>query len=106
MFLRHIYGYKMEVAAITELLTLTELHSITCQFEQVELGKEVKERLRELLNTEERRPCALVRGVYFSINQYLFTNPKMALHENPGTPCPWIVIFLHEPKKRQFFCTW
>ena len=23
----------------------------------------------------------------------------------PGTPCPWIVIFLHGPKKRQFFCT-
>ena len=32
--------------------------------------------------------------------------PKMALHETPGTPCPWIVIFLHGPQKRQFFCTW
>ena len=32
--------------------------------------------------------------------------PKMALHETPRTPCPWIVIFLHGPKKRQFFCTW
>ena len=29
-----------------------------------------------------------------------------ALHKNPGTPCPWIVIFLHGLKKRQFFCTW
>ena len=62
MFLRHMYGCKMEVAAITELFTLTELHILTCQFEQVELGKEVKERLRELLNTEKRRPCALVEA--------------------------------------------
>ena len=55
-----MYGRKMEVAAITEFLTLVELHSITCQFEQVELGKEVKERLRNLLSTEKRRPCTLI----------------------------------------------
>ena len=44
--------------------------------------------------------------VYISpkINIYSRT-PKMVLHENPGTPCPWIVIFVHEPKKRQIFCT-
>ena len=60
LFLRHMYGRKMEVAAITEFLTLVELHSITCQFEQVELGKEVKERLRNLLSTEKRRPCTLI----------------------------------------------
>ena len=60
LFLRHMYGCKMEVAAITELLTLAELHSITCQFDQVELGKVVKERLRNLLNTEKRGPRALV----------------------------------------------
>ena len=27
---------------------------------------------------------------------------KMALHGTPGTPCPWIVIFLHGPKKGNF----
>ena len=26
--------------------------------------------------------------------------PKM--YETPGTPCPWIVIFLHGPKKGNF----
>ena len=31
--------------------------------------------------------------------------PKMALHENPGAPGSWPVIFLHEAQKRQFFCT-
>merc|ERR1719447_1099393 len=53
LFLRHMYGCRMEVAAITELLTLLELLSITRQFEQVELGKEVKERLMDLLNNME-----------------------------------------------------
>ena len=48
-----MYGFRMEVAAITELLTLAELHSLTCQFEQLELGKVVKERLRDLLNIEK-----------------------------------------------------
>ena len=55
-----MYGHKMEMTDITELLTLVELHSITCQFEQVELGREVKERLRNLLSTEKRRPCTLI----------------------------------------------
>ena len=55
LFLRHMYGCRMEVAAITELLTLLELLSITRQFEQVELGKEVKERLMDLLNNMEMR---------------------------------------------------
>ena len=50
-----MYGCRMEVAAITELLTLLELLSITRQFEQVELGKEVKERLTDLLNNMEMR---------------------------------------------------
>ena len=55
-----MYGFRMEVAAITELLTLAELHSLTCQFEQMELGKEVMERLRDLLKTETWQICALV----------------------------------------------
>jgi len=60
LFLRHMYGCKMEVAAMTELLTLAELHSLTCQFEQVGLGKEVKERLRDLVSSGTRKPCAIV----------------------------------------------
>ena len=61
LFLRHMYGCKMEVAEIAELLTLAELHSITCQFQQEELRKEVKERLRDLLNNMETRGvCAMV----------------------------------------------
>ena len=61
LFLRHMYGCKVDVAAMTELLTLAELHSLTCQFEQEELEKEVKDRLRDLLNNmETRRPCAMV----------------------------------------------
>ena len=48
-----MYGCRMEVAAITELLTLLELLSITRQFEQVDLGKEVKERLMDLLEMRE-----------------------------------------------------
>ena len=61
LFLRHMYGCKMEVAEIAELSTLAELHSITCQFEQAELGREVKERLRDLVNNMEmREACAMV----------------------------------------------
>ena len=39
------------------------------------------------------------RGVYFSKNQYLFTNPKNGPARESS---PWIVIFLHEPKKAIF----
>ena len=61
LFLRHMYGCKIEVASMTELLTLAELHSVTCQFKQVELENEVKERLRDLLNNMEMRgACAIV----------------------------------------------
>jgi len=60
LFLRHMYGCKMEVKEVAELSTLAELHSIASQFGQVELEKEVKERLRQLLNMETRGPTALV----------------------------------------------
>ena len=60
LFLRHMYGCKMEVVKMTELSTLAELHSIASQFGQVELEKEVKERLRWLLNKETRGPGAMV----------------------------------------------
>jgi len=56
-------------------------------------------------NTGEEEEAGAAE-VYISpkINNFSRT-PKMALHGNPGTPCPWIVIFLHGPKKRKFFCT-
>jgi len=60
LFLRHMYGCKMEVEEVAEFSTLAELHSITSQFGQVELEEEVKERLRRLLNMETRGPTALV----------------------------------------------
>ena len=60
MFLRHMYGCKMEVLEISELSTLAELHSIACQFGQVELEKEVKGRLGLLLS-EIRGPGALMK---------------------------------------------
>ena len=60
LFLRHMYGCKMEVEEVAEFSTLAELHSIASQFGQVELEKEVKERLRRLLDMETRGPTALV----------------------------------------------
>ena len=60
LFLRHMYGCKMEVKEVAEFSTLAELHSIASQFGQVELEKEVKERLRQLLNMETRGLTALV----------------------------------------------
>ena len=58
LFLRHMYGCKLEVAAITEVLTLAELHSITLQFKQLKLGEEMRNRTRNLLNTEAGGPCS------------------------------------------------
>ena len=49
IFFRHLYGCKMDVLEITELSILAEVHSITCQFGQLELEKEVKGRLGRLL---------------------------------------------------------
>ena len=60
LFLRHMYGCKMEVEEVAEFSTLAEVHSIASQFGQVELEKEVKERLRRLLDMETRGPTALV----------------------------------------------
>ena len=60
LFLRHMYGCKIEVEEVVEFSTLAELHYITSQFGHEELGKEVKERLRRLLNMETRGPSALV----------------------------------------------
>ena len=43
IFFRQLYGCKMELSI------LAEVHSITCQFGQLELEKEVKGRLGRLL---------------------------------------------------------
>ena len=60
LFLRHMYGCKVEVMEVAEFSTLVELHSIASQFGQVELEKDVKERLRWLLNMETKGPSSLV----------------------------------------------
>jgi len=60
-FLRHMYGCKINVVEITELSTLAELHRIASQFGQMELEKEVKERLGWHLEKETSRgPVALM----------------------------------------------
>ena len=61
LFLHHMYGCKIELVEVTELSTLAELHRIASQFGQVELEKEVKERLGWLLEKDASRgPVALV----------------------------------------------
>ena len=60
LFLRHMYGCKVEVMEVAKFSTLVELHSIASQFGQVELEKDVKERLRWLLNMETKGPSSLV----------------------------------------------
>ena len=52
LFLHHQYGCKMELRKINDCPTLAELHSLTRQFGQVEMGKVVKQRLEEVLNME------------------------------------------------------
>ena len=38
------------------------------------------------------------------VNIYISSRtPKMAPNETPGTPCYWLVIFLHEPQRKAFF---
>ena len=52
LFLHHQYGCKMDLLKINDCPTLAELHSLTRQFGQVEMGKVVKQRLEEVLNME------------------------------------------------------
>ena len=50
LFLRYLYGSKIDVEEIAELEALVEIHSLACQFEQGELREEVVGKLRNLLN--------------------------------------------------------
>ena len=60
LFLRYLYGSKMDAEEIAELEALVEIHSLACQFEQGELREEVVGKLRNLLNKESRRLCEVV----------------------------------------------
>ena len=60
LFLRYLYGSKMDVEEIAELEALVEIHSLACQFEQRELTEEVVGKLRNLLNKESRGFCEVV----------------------------------------------
>ena len=60
LFLRYLYGSKMDVDEIAELEALVEIHSLACQFEQGELREEVVGKLRNLLNKESRGLCEVV----------------------------------------------
>ena len=60
LFLRYLYGSKMDVEEIAELEALVEIHSLACQFEQGELREEVVGKLRNLLNKESRGLCEVV----------------------------------------------
>ena len=56
------------------------------------------------LNTEGLRVNLSWANISPKMNISAHT-PKMALRENPAPPGSWIVIFLHGPQKRQYFCT-
>ena len=60
LFLRYLYGSKMDVEEIAELEALVEIHSLACQFEQRRLREEVVGKLRNLLNKESRGLCEVV----------------------------------------------
>ena len=51
LFLRHLYGSKMEISTMG-LSTLVEMHSATSQFRLVEMEKKLKERIKEVLMRE------------------------------------------------------
>ena len=58
----------------------------------------------EATETEVKAGCRAGGGAVGGAEVYISPKinissrtPKMALHETPGTPCPWIVIFLHGP---------
>ena len=59
LFLHHQYGCKMDLLKINDCPTLAELHSLTRQFGQVEMGKVVKQRLEEVLESW-MRPSEIV----------------------------------------------
>jgi len=57
VFLRHLYGSKLDV---TELETLVEFYSLACQFAQEELREILVGKVSGLLTKESRGPCETV----------------------------------------------
>jgi len=60
VFLRHLYGSKLDVEKVTELETLVELYSLACQFAQEELREILVGKVSSLLTKESRGPCETV----------------------------------------------
>jgi len=60
LFLRYLYGSKMDEEEVAELEALVEIHSLACQFDQRALRKEVVGKLRNLLTKESRGLCEVV----------------------------------------------
>ena len=60
LFLRHLYGSKLDVGKVTELETLVELYSLACQFAQEELREILVGKVGSLLTKESRGPCETV----------------------------------------------
>ena len=52
VFLRHLYGSKLDVEKVTELETLVELYSLSCQFAQEELREILVGKVGGLLTKE------------------------------------------------------
>jgi len=60
VFLRHLYGSKLDVEMVTELETLVEFYSLACQFAQKELREILVGKVGGLLTKESRGPCETV----------------------------------------------
>ena len=60
LFLRHLYGSKLNVEKVTELETLVEFYSLACQFAQEELREILVGKVGSLLTKESRGPCETV----------------------------------------------
>ena len=60
LFLRHLYGSKLDVEKVTELETLVEFYSLACQFAQEELREILVGKVSSLLIKESRGPCETV----------------------------------------------
>ena len=52
VFLRHLYGSKLDVEKVTELETLVEFYSLACQFAQEELREILVGKVGGLLTKE------------------------------------------------------
>ena len=60
VFLRHLYGSKLDVEKVTELETLVEFYTLACQFAQEELREILVGKVGSLLTKKSRGPCETV----------------------------------------------